>query len=107
MDDEAKLVDDLLFSKEVLIGYVDRKEVPNQRRELKAYLTAAEKRTRKPGNISHPCRKGHNLYTCLEYKKTCSRKKNQILFRKKLSVEMSVAHQYDQNTMPKTESKGK
>ena len=71
VDDEAKLVDDLLFSKEVLIGYVDRKEVPNQRRELKAYLTAAKKRTRKPENISH------------------------------------IAHQYDQNKMPKTAGKGK
>ena len=44
-DDEATLANDPLFSKEALSGYVDKKEAPNRRKQLKTYLTAAEEKT--------------------------------------------------------------
>ena len=44
VDDKATLANEPLFSKEALSGYVDKKETTNQRKQLKAYLIAAEER---------------------------------------------------------------
>ena len=41
VDDEATLANDPLFSKEALSGFLDKKETPNWRKQLKIYLAAA------------------------------------------------------------------
>ena len=45
VDVKATLANDPLFSKEVLSRYVGKKKAPNQRKLLKAHLTAAEEKT--------------------------------------------------------------
>ena len=43
--DEAKLANNLLFSRDALSGYVYRKEAPSKRWQLKAYLTTAKEKS--------------------------------------------------------------
>ena len=59
VDDEATSANDPLFSKEALSGYVDKKEAPNQRKQLKTYLTAADEMTEKIVNVCQLCQKSH------------------------------------------------
>ena len=55
VDDEAILANDPLFSKEPLSGYVDKKEAPNRRKQLKTYLTASEEKTEELVNVCQLC----------------------------------------------------
>ena len=84
VDDEATLANDSLFSKEALYGYVDKKEAPNQRKQLKTYLTAAEEKTEEIVNVCQFCHKSHDLDSCPEYKKKSVEERSKFLFQKKL-----------------------
>ena len=44
-DDKATLANDPLYSKDVLSGFVDKKEASNRRKQQKTYLTVAEEKT--------------------------------------------------------------
>ena len=62
--DEATLGNNLLFSKEALIGYVHRKEAPSKRWQLKTYLTTAKKKSGKSKDVCYLCQNDHNLDNC-------------------------------------------
>ena len=82
--DEATLANDPLFSKEALSGYVDKKEAPNRRKQLKTYLTVGEEKTDKLVNICQLCKKSHDLDSCPEYKKKSAEERGKFLFQRKL-----------------------
>ena len=84
LDDEATLANDPLFSKEALSGNVDKKEAPNQRKQLKTYPTAAEEKTEEMVNVCKLCQKSHNLDSCPQYKKKYVEERSKFLFQKKL-----------------------
>ena len=84
VDDEATSANDPLFSKEAFSGYVDKKEAPNRRKQLKTYLTTAEEMTVKIVNVCQLCQKSYFLDRCPEYKKKSVEERNKFLFQKKL-----------------------
>ena len=84
VDDEATLANDPLFSKEALSGYVDKKETPHQRKQLKTYLTVAEEKTEETVNFCQLCQKSHNLDSCPEYKRKSAEERSKFIFQKKL-----------------------
>ena len=52
VDDDATFANDPLFSKVALSGCIDKKEAPNQKKQQKLYLTAAEEKTEELVNVS-------------------------------------------------------
>ena len=70
VDDEATLANDPLFSKDALSGYVDRKEAPSKRRQLKTYLATAKEKSGKSKDVCYLCQNNHDLDKCQEYMKS-------------------------------------
>ena len=60
-DDEATLANDPLFSKDALSGYVDRKEAPSKRRQLKTYLVTGKEKSGKSKEVCYLCQSNHDL----------------------------------------------
>ena len=52
VDDDATFANDPLFSKVALSGCIDKKEAPNQKKQQKTYITAAEEKTEELVNVS-------------------------------------------------------
>ena len=69
VDDEATLANDSLFSKDALSGYVDRKEAPSKRQQLKTYLATAKEKSRKSKDVCYLRQNNHDLDKCQEYMK--------------------------------------
>ena len=103
VDDEVTLANDPLFSKEAFSGYLDKKEAPNQRKQLKTYLTAAEEKTEEIANFCQSCQKSHDL-AALTTRRNLLKKDANFFFRRNCA--MAVTHQYHLNTMNKSRSKG-
>ena len=53
--DEGTLANDPLFSKDSLSGYVDQKEAPSKRRQLKTYLATAKEKSEKSKDVCYFC----------------------------------------------------
>ena len=60
VDDEATLANDPLFSKDALSGYVDRKEAPSKRWQLKTYLATAKEKSGKSKDVCYLCQNNHD-----------------------------------------------
>ena len=69
-DDEATLANDPLFPKDALSGYVDRKEAPSKRWQLKTYLATAKEKSGKSKDVCYLCQNNHDLDKCQEYMKS-------------------------------------
>ena len=69
VDDEATLSNDPLFSQDALSGYVDRKEAPSKRQQLKTYLATAKEKSGKSKEVCYLCQNNHDLDKCQEYMK--------------------------------------
>ena len=69
VDDVATLANDSLFSKDALSGYVDRKEAPSKRQQLKTYLATAKEKSRKSKDVCYLRQNNHDLDKCQEYMK--------------------------------------
>ena len=70
--DEATLANNVLFSKDVLSGYVDRKEAPSKRWQLKTYLTTAKEKSGKSKDVCYLCQNDHDLDKCQDCNKVNS-----------------------------------
>ena len=84
VDDEATLTNDPLFSKDALSGYVDRKEAPSKRWQLKTYLATVKEKSGKSKDACYPCQNNHDLDKCQEYMKKSVEERSIFLFQKKL-----------------------
>ena len=96
-DDKATLANDSLYSKEVLSGYVDKKEAANRRKQQKTYLTAAEEKTGEIVNVCQLCQKSHGLESCPEYKKKSVEERRKFLFHNKLCYGCYTPISFDHN----------
>ena len=63
---------------------MDKKETPNQRNQLKTYLTAAEEKSEEIVNVCQLCLKSHDLDSCTEYKEKSVEERSKFLFQRKL-----------------------
>ena len=82
VDDEATLANDPLFSKDALSGYVDRKEAPSKRQQLKTYLATAKEKSGKSKEVCYLCQNNHDLDKCQEYMKKFMEERSKFLFQK-------------------------
>ena len=85
VEDEATLVNDPLFSKEALSGYVDKREVPVKRKQLKTYVIAANEDTSRLQNSCPLCQRDHDLDKCEDFMKKSVEDRSKFLAKNKLS----------------------
>ena len=86
--DEATLANNVLFSKDALSGYLDRKEAPSKRWQLKTYLTTAKEKSGRSKDVCYLCQNDHDLDKCQDCNKVNSSFKR--------SCVMDVICQYQQ-----------
>ena len=79
VEDEATLVNDPLFSKEALSGYVDKREVPVKRKQLKTYVIAANEDTSRLQNSCPLCQRDHDFDKCEDFMKNSVEHKSKFL----------------------------
>ena len=84
VEDEATLVNDPLFSKEALSGYVDKREVPVKRKQLKTYVIAANEDTSRLQNSCPLCQRDHDLDKCEDFMKKSVEDRSKFLAKNKL-----------------------
>ena len=84
VDDEATLATDPLFSKDALSKYLDQKEAPSKRQQLKPYLTTVKEKSGKSKDVCYLCQNYHDLDKCQEYMKKPVEERSKFLFQKKL-----------------------
>ena len=84
VEDEATLVNDPLFSKEALSGYVDKREVPLKRKQLKTYVIAANEDTSRLQNSCPLCQRDHDLDKCEDFMKKSVEDRSKFLAKNKL-----------------------
>ena len=95
VEDEATLVNDPLYSKEASSGYVDKREVPVKRKQLKTYVTAANEDTSRLQNSCPLCQRDHDLDKCEDFMKKSAEDSS----LQRTSLAMGVIHQYLPITM--------
>ena len=95
VEDEATLVNDPLFSKEALSGYVDKREVPVKRKQLKTYVITANEDTSRLQNSCPLCQRDHDLDKCEDFMK----KSVEDSSLQRTSLAMGAIHQYLPITM--------
>ena len=84
VEDEATLVNDPLFSKEALSGYVDKREVPVKRKQLKTYVITANEDTSRLQNSCPLCQRDHDLDKCEDFMKKSTEDRSKFLAKNKL-----------------------
>ena len=86
------------FSKDILSGYVDQKEAPSKRRQLKSYLTAAKDKSGKSKGVCYLCHNDHDLDKCQEYMKKSVEERSKFLFQKNLCYACYMPISTDHNS---------
>ena len=84
VEDEATLVNDPLFSKEALSGYVDKREVPVKRKQLKTYVITSNENTSRLLNSCPLCQRDHDLGKCENFMKKSVEDRSKSLAKNKL-----------------------
>ena len=84
VDDEVILANNPLFSKDVLSGYVDQKEAPGKRWQLKTYLATVKEKSGRSKYVYYLCQNDYDLDKCQEYMKKSVEERSKLLFQKKL-----------------------
>lgn len=64
VNNEATLMNDLLLSKKVLIGHVDKREVLVKKRQLKTYAINANENIARSLTFCPLCQMNHDLDNC-------------------------------------------
>ena len=76
--DEATLVNDPLFSKEALSGYVDKREVPVKRKQLKTYAITVNENASRLLNFCPLRQRDHDLDKCEDFYEEINRGQMQV-----------------------------
>ena len=97
VEDEAILVNYLLFSKEALSGYVDKREVPVKRKQLKTYFIAANEDTSRLQNSCPSCQRDHDLDKCKDFMKISVEDRSKFFAKNKLCYGCYTPISSDQN----------
>ena len=84
VEDEATLVNDPLFSKEALSGYVDKREVPVKKKQLKTYTITANENASRLLSSCPLCQRDHDLDKCEDFMKKSIEERSKFLARNKL-----------------------
>ena len=84
VEDEATLVNDPLFSKEALSGYVDKTEVPVKRKQLKTHVITANEDTSRSQNSCPLCQRYHDKDKCEDFMKESVEDRSKFLAKYKL-----------------------
>ena len=84
VEDEATLVNDPLFSKEALSGYVDKREVPVKKKQLKTYAITANENASRLLSSCPLCQRDHDLDKCEDFMKKSIEERSKFLARNKL-----------------------
>ena len=84
VNDETTLVNDPLFSKEALSGYIDKSEVPGKRKQLKTYAITSNKNTSRLLNPCPLCQRDHDLDKCEDFMKKSTEDRSKFLAKNKL-----------------------
>ena len=92
------LATDPLFSKDALNRYLDRKEAPSKRQQLKTYLTTAKEKSGKSKDVCYLCQNDHDLDKCQEYMNKSVKERSKFFFQKMLCYECFMPISTDHNS---------
>ena len=93
------LATDPVFSKDALSRYLDRKEAPSKRQQLKTYLTTAKEKSGKSKDVCYLCQNDHDLDKRQEYMKKHAEERSKFLFQKKFRYGCYMPISTDHNSL--------
>ena len=94
---ETTLLNDPLFSKEALSGYVDKREVPVKQKQHKTYVITTNENTSKSLNSFLLCHWDHYFDKCEDFMEKAIEDKSKFLAKCKLDYECYVLIPSDDN----------
>ena len=90
-------MNDPLFSKEALNGYVDKREVPVKREQLKTFVITASENKSRSLNSCPLCQRDHDLDKCKDFMKKSIEDRSKFLARNQLCYGCYVPISLDHN----------